>query len=386
MKDTIRARSPGEKVDITVFAEEGFFANNPQVIRTEDQLVLTYGVQPMDKLHTIESHHHFLPYATHHWSVSDDGGFTWRTTDIAPSIGRVLDAGYGEPLLDGGMATITFSRPYITPTALVQRGKVGFLPYANQTQMPVVETNLLTDLGPFDYVWYFAMTRSSDGALLAAGYSRLPEALAAPLPPSVDPRGKWTVLFLRSEDEGRSWRYISHIPNPNIFAFSEMGLLPGADGRVLMLMRVDWAHVPQELRSESSRIGYGDYMYQSETHDNGFTWSEPAQLPLWGHPPYLVRLKSDAILLVYGHRRPPHSTRAILSYDEGQTWDEKTMRTLRSYEPGNYDFGYPQATQLEDGTILCAHYGYTTAEMEGRLNPCGIFVSLFDEEWLAQGD
>ena len=49
------------------------------------------------------------------------------------------------------------------------------------------------------------------------------------------------------------------------------------------------------------------------------------------------------------------------------------------WEPGNFDLGYPQATQLEDGTILCAYYGYYTEKMKGRLKPCGIFVSLFDE-------
>ena len=88
------------------------------------------------------------------------------------------------------------------------------------------------------------------------------------------------------------------------------------------------------------------------------------------------------MLLVYGHRRPPYSVRAILSRDEGRTWDLKTMKELRVWEPGNFDIGYPQATQLEDGTIVYAYYGYYTEKVEGVLNPCGIFVSLFDEEWL----
>ena len=74
--------------------------------------------------------------------------------------------------------------------------------------------------------------------------------------------------------------------------------------------------------------------------------------------------------------------RAILSYDEGRTWDAKTLRTLRTWEPGNYDLGYPQATQLADDTILCAYYGYISPAVEGVLNPCGIYVSLFDEQWL----
>ena len=36
-------------------------------------------------------------------------------------------------------------------------------------------------------------------------------------------------------------------------------------------------------------------------------------------------------------------------------------------------------------TFVCAYYGYYTEKVEGVLNPCGIFVSLFDEEWLEKG-
>ena len=82
----------------------------------------------------------------------------------------------------------------------------------------------------------------------------------------------------------------------------------------------------------------------------------------------------------------------LLSRDNGKSWDMKTMRTLREWNPGAYDIGYPQATQLKDGTILCTYYGYSSslAADTGKLQPRGIaptsiFVSLFDEEWMIKG-
>ncbi len=61
---TPRTRTPGEKVEITVFADnnanipeglanEEFFANNPQIVRTANRLVLSYGVQLISKLRAI---------------------------------------------------------------------------------------------------------------------------------------------------------------------------------------------------------------------------------------------------------------------------------------------------------------------------------------------
>ena len=78
-----------------------------------------------------------------------------------------------------------------------------------------------------------------------------------------------------------------------------------------------------------------------------------------------MQLRSGEILLTYGHRRPPYEVRAILSHDMGKNWDTQTLRVLKRFDLGNYDFGYPQATQLNDGTIVCTYYGYTTNRAAG---------------------
>lgn len=377
-------RPPGTKVDVGVCTPPlgkptrslGYFANAPQVILTPNRIVLSFGMAEIDKLQNLQTHHHYHSVSVHHWSISDDGGHNWVTTDRPPSVGRIIDASYGEPLQDGGMVTMTFMRPHVLCYALIQKGQVGWMPYSNG--LPSVQAVPLTDVGPYPTFKFHTMDRTSDGALLAAG-SAYSQSYGRP-----GTRG--TSVFLRSEDEGRSWRYFSQVPNPHPFWWGEPGILAGSNGKVLALLRVDRPRAFTKPEARYDPNARWDYLYQTESHDNGLTWSRPVKTPVWGHPAYLKRLQSGALLLVYGHRRPPFSVRAILSRDEGRSWDLKTMKELRVWEPGNFDLGYPQATQLEDGTILCAYYGYYTEKVKGRLNPCGIFVSLFDEEWLEKGN
>jgi len=372
----------GEKIDVTVCAPPGFFANNPQVVRTDKEIVLAYGMQQLDKVEAIKTHQHWQPFGVLTWSISKDGGHNWRTTDLAPTVGKVLDCSYGEPLKDGGMVTMSFPRTFLTVYAYIQKGQVGMMPY--NSHLPAKKAVPLTDFGPFSCFWFHSMTRTSDGALLAGGYATVPGSKTSEY---------CTTVFLRSRDEGRSWHYFSQAPLVSkLYGFSESGLLADKNGRVICLMRTDFDNIPMNKRPKEARVGYGYFLYQMESRDNGRTWSRPVELPIWGHPPYLLRLKSGSILLVYGHRRPPYSVRAILSRDNGKSWDLKTMRTLRGWNPGAYDLGYPQATQLKDGTILCTYYGYSsslavdTGKLQPRgIAPTGIFVSLFDEEWMVKG-
>ena len=44
----------------------------------------------------------------------------------------------------------------------------------------------------------------------------------------------------------------------------------------------------------------------------------------------------------------------IVSNDEGKTWSEEF--TLRAGDAGCWDIGYPEAVQMEDGTIFMGYY------------------------------
>ncbi len=158
------------------------------------------------------------------------------------------------------------------------------------------------------------------------------------------------------------------------------------DGRTVLLMRADWDKrrdptPPPEVGTAGwvEHGSYGYYLYQSDSIDFGQTWSEPRRLPIWGHPPYMLKLKSGNLLMVYGHRRSPYSVRAILSHDQGKTWDMDSMLTLHTFDPGNWDLGYPVAMQLDDGRILVSFYGYTSSDTTLFYSPNGQFCTTIKE-------
>ena len=364
-------RQPGEKRDIVVHANLDIYASFPQIARTDNALVLLFQVQSLVKLRAASEHPHYQKAAVPHWATSRDGGLTWDLHETCPTLGPIRDISYGSvPLKDGGTVTLTFSSAEPL-RAIVQQGRIGYRPY-QQERAASGEIRPVSDLGPFERFWPHGMTRLADGTILAAGYVPFP---------SPEGTRKTTVAFLTSTDEGLTWVYRAHIPNANAFDFSEPDVIETRDGRLLALLRTDWDTVPVEQRSNEAKVGYGYFLYQAESVDGGRTWSEPVQLALWGHPPYLLRLASGNLLLVYGYRRAPWEIRAILSRDEGRTWDMTTLRTIHTFDPGSYDMGYPVATQLSDGAIVCAFYGYSTADV-GEKMPHGIFVSVFDEAWM----
>ncbi|MFC1453278.1 sialidase family protein [Verrucomicrobiota bacterium] len=363
--DSVVNRKPGEKAEVSVYSREDSYASFPGVYRTPDKLVLSFGVQPFRALQTWGKHPHEQPLSVSHCAVSTDQGASWEIRTECPKGGTVLDTTRtAMPLGDGRWLAAGRTE------AIVRRELWGEAEYKGE----------ITDLGPFPANHAFTVTRAPDNSLLVGSYG-----------PMQDETNRHTCFFLRSRDEGRSWTYASQVPNPNIYSFYEPTLFTCNDGRMICMMRSGWEHVPTdqwppEVRHHTEQtpdrmLGSGWFFVQSDSADSGKTWSEPVVTEVWGHPADLMRLRSGAILMLYGHRRPPWSIRAILSFDEGKTWDLDTIRTIKSFEPSERDFGYPLGIHLEDGTILCAYYGYITDSIE-LPSPHGIFASLFDEEWL----
>jgi hypothetical protein len=364
----------GTKTDVVVYADPKVYASFPGIVRAEDKVVLVFQVQDLDALKAIPEHPHWQKVARPAWAVSADQGRSWAISPAPPRVGKILDATNPmAPLADGGAVTLSFhqDRPKY---ALIQRGFVaGYRPYLD-LNIPGIEKHSFNDFGPFDNFHAFGLVRTPDG-IVAGGYARVPREEGAE---------RTTALFLKSTDEGKTWKYLSYIPNPHPFGFSEPDLLAGPGNYLQVFLRVDWCYVPKEQWPSDAGAGeevYGYYLYRAESQDGGRTWSEPVQLPLWGHPPCVKRLASGNVLLVFGHRRPPYGIRACLSRDNGKTWDLKTLKTVYTFDPGSYDLGYPVATQFPDGSILCAWYGYSTPDISGK-EPHGIFAGVFDEDWL----
>ena len=101
--------------------------------------------------------------------------------------------------------------------------------------------------------------------------------------------------------------------------------------------------------------GGDDQLFQAVSRDGGKTWSS-RKSGIVGHPPSgLVPLPDGRLVLTYGHRHPPYGVRAVVSRDEGLTWDTEHVLTLRNDGAG-YDLGYPRSLLLKDGTILTVYY------------------------------
>jgi len=156
------------------------------------------------------------------------------------------------------------------------------------------------------------------------------------------------VTAWESIDNGDSWEKIGEIPRPGGIPdktlLVENHLVETSPGRLVVL-----------FRSEGCETWGDQFLYQSESDDDGRTWSQAERLPVWGYPPHLIKLSSAAILCTYSHRDHPLSIRAMISYDEGRTWDHENFITL--YElPVEHDFGYPVSVEPSPGKIVTVYY------------------------------
>ncbi len=97
-------------------------------------------------------------------------------------------------------------------------------------------------------------------------------------------------------------------------------------------------------------------VYQSESHDNGKSWTEPKRLlPLsGGSPPHILKHSSGTLICTYGHREIPYGIKAMFSDDAGKTWDYGYDIYLS--DVNDTDIGYPSSVELEDGSILTVFY------------------------------
>ncbi|MEM3062909.1 MAG: sialidase family protein [Nitrososphaerota archaeon] len=150
------------------------------------------------------------------------------------------------------------------------------------------------------------------------------------------------AFILKSENKGSTWidfRAIAFDPLGNMdFEEPALALLPS--GKIICMMRVH---------------GVEQYLWYSESIDNGNNWSIPRKTEIWGYPPHLLTLKDGRLLCSYGYRRPPYGIRACISYDEGKTWDLKNEIIIRS-DGFHGDLGYTSSIELDNGEILTVYY------------------------------
>jgi sialidase-1 len=187
--------------------------------------------------------------------------------------------------------------------------------------------------------------------------------------------------LMRSDDGGSNWEYYSTLAyDPaSIIDYEEPALLRLKDGRLVCF-----------LRTHVNPSGDARNLVMVTSDDQGFTWSPPKWLNIWGYPAEAVALKDGRYLVVYGYRRPPYGTRGCISED-GLAWDIRNEFVIREggvpgrattmtpgssrmppeegkadaggidwNHPGVYQhIGYPTVQQMPDGIVVAAYHEWS---------------------------
>jgi hypothetical protein len=172
------------------------------------------------------------------------------------------------------------------------------------------------------------------------------------------------AYFRTSSDEGRTWSEAAKVPQ--WLGVNEVSLIIAGNGDWVAACRIDYPPRFAHLQFDH----YGG-LGVSISKDQGKTWSEPKRLYEWGrHHPSMVLLPDKRILMTYVVRLgypndaqgfPQFGVEAVISRDNGQTWDFSHRYVLATWIGNLKDerswFCSVQSTstvRLPDGTLLTA--------------------------------
>lgn len=149
-----------------------------------------------------------------------------------------------------------------------------------------------------------------------------------------------------SSDNGLTWNIVSelpHLPGQSVQDWHEFHAVQAQDGTVIAQFRNHALSGGKQTEITT---------WQTESGDNGHTWSEPHFI-CYGFPSHLLRLPDGTILMSYGYRKKPYGNRFRISRDNGKSWSDEAVL---SDDGENDDLGYPSSALLSDGTIATLWY------------------------------
>lgn len=96
-------------------------------------------------------------------------------------------------------------------------------------------------------------------------------------------------------------------------------------------------------------------LYQTKSFDKGKTWTTPKRLlpDMGGAPSHILKHSSGALIATYSYRKNPFGIKALISYDNGESWADAGYIYKNEY---SFDLGYPSCVELGDGSIICVFY------------------------------
>jgi sialidase-1 len=166
-----------------------------------------------------------------------------------------------------------------------------------------------------------------------------------------DAMGEGRILAARSRDGGRTWSVLGAVhecAGTMTRCYHEPHVVELSSGKLLGMIRVEQL---TDQRPQDGLINFS--LFQTESSDGGATWTTARPTGIYGSPPHLLRHSSGTLICVYGYRKPGYGQRAMLSRDDGATWD--TDWIIRDDGPDG-DLGYPASAELADGSIMTVYY------------------------------
>ena len=186
------------------------------------------------------------------------------------------------------------------------------------------------------------------------------------------------LFIFRSRDGGRTWGDKSQV----CFWGWEADLLRLHSGKLLIAVRYQRCagcilpSDPPELASTMEH-GYPKQVYVAESEDQGYTWKHWRRVTdgTFDVPGELVQLPDGTVVMIFAHRTqdpPPCGTWAMISRDEGRTWEENRY-IINETCYRTTDWGFSASAVLKDGSILtlsgCRGGGWINRERLNRMNP-----------------
>jgi len=179
------------------------------------------------------------------------------------------------------------------------------------------------------------------------------------------PEGSYSQGYFRSStDEGHTWS--DEVKVPQWLGVNEVNMIQASNGDLVAACRTDYPK-----RFAHHKLDHFGGLAVSISKDEGKTWSDLKPLYEWGrHHPSMVRMPNGDILMTYVVRLgypathdgfPQFGVEAVLSHDNGQTWDKEHRYILATWV-GNITgatawFCSVQSTStvlLPDGMLLTA--------------------------------
>lgn len=152
----------------------------------------------------------------------------------------------------------------------------------------------------------------------------------------------------RTRTGGRYWNQFAWIGDEPISGYS---IMPSSvcmpDGDFLVALRRRNNNPEQHNFIELFRSRDGGLNWQWLTNpvkENGLSS---------GNPPSMVRLFDGRLCITYANRNEPHTIRAVLSSDKGNTWSSQFVLRSGAGEP---DIGYTRTVQRPDSKLVTVYY------------------------------